>query len=103
MIFFIVLTVLFFAASFFYILQLYLLNKKNKRFKKQNHPEFDERKRTYIKNIKLADKLDGNEKILTSINKKDLKELTKKTKRDVNKGKFTNERSFFKIHFKRSS
>ena len=61
-IFFILLTGLFLVASCFYIVQLYLLNRKNKRFKKQTHQTTtDERKRTYNQNLKLATKLEAKE------------------------------------------
>ena len=101
--FFIVITALFLGAVFFYMLQLYLLNKKNKRFKNQNL-DTDERKRNYGKNLKLAAKLDVEHKILASIDKNELQfKRTKKIKKDNCKFKlnyyFLFENAFFRWYY----
>lgn len=88
LIFFIVLTGLFFVASCFYLFQLWNLDKKNrKRFKKQ-HPEAeDQRKRTYERNLKLAAKLEAGEILASAVNRPELKSKPpKKVKRNVDDG-----------------
>lgn len=88
LIFFLVLTALFFVASCFYLFQLYNLDKKNKkRFKKQSHESDDQRKRTYGKNLKLAAKIEANEILALPVSKQELKSKpSKKVKRNAENG-----------------
>ena len=88
LIFFIVLTALFFVASCFYLFQLYNLDKKNrKRFKKQTSDAGGQRKRTYEQNLKLAAKLEANEIRAVSVSKPELKSKPpKKVKRNAENG-----------------
>lgn len=83
-IFFIIITALFLISSCFYILQLYFLNRKNKRFKKSLEP--GERKRNYDRNLKLSTKLDTKIK-LGSLSKGQTKR-SKQTKNESNDGKY---------------